>query len=225
MSTVFLSEKQCCLCGERNETFSAPHGYGISNLRDLDTRPTSSQRSSIYMYGQRCSGCGYCAFDISDGPREIREIIDSVEYRRQLTDSSYSDAANLFLCMMIIAETLSQWKEAGWAALHGAWICDDSAVKDKAVSCRLKALAFFTICKEQNRPFSLTGDRTDELLVMADLLRRTRQFDAAKQLCEKEMQAGHDRRVFELLDFQIELIENNDDRCHEMAEILEEFDY
>jgi hypothetical protein len=78
------------------------------------------KRSTIFAWVQRCPGCDYCAADIGEAPSQAAHIVDSPEYRRQLSDSTYPELANSFLCKVLINESSGDYSAAAWALIHAA---------------------------------------------------------------------------------------------------------
>ncbi len=220
MPTVFMMMKPCAVCGTegRCADIGAPGLY--HGPRDLDTRPSVSQRSSIYMWVQRCAACGYCAVDIARSGPGVEAIVKSKVYQAQLNDSAYSESANSFLCRAMILEQQGDWVQAGWAAVYAAWVCDDSGFDSSAQHCRLRAVELFR--RAQAAAIAFAPDRGQESLLLIDLLRRARKFDEARKLCDVESELGAEERAGMLLQFEMDLIEDRDSSIHTEAEGLED---
>lgn len=142
MPTVFMMVKPCYVCATQGRCPDIGAPGSFHGPRDMDTRPSVSQRSAIYMWVQRCQSCGYCGVDISQGEPVAKEMVQTDLYRRQLNDSAFSETANSFLCRSMILDNLGDWVEAGWACVYAAWVCDDSGFEESGATCRRRATAF-----------------------------------------------------------------------------------
>jgi hypothetical protein len=188
---------------------------------DLDTRPTGASRSSIYIWVQRCPGCGYCAPDIAQGSADIRRIIDTREYRQRLRDRKFPEALNHFRCWSMVRETAGDYGAAGWAALHAAWVCDDDAGRRQyATEYRTDAYRLFTMAQSRGNRFA--SSPIEEELVKIDILRRCGRFDEAARLCAKQLAENSDQKALQILTYQQDLIEEKDGGKHTIGEAVEE---
>lgn len=220
MPTVFMMLKPCYVCGTegRCPDIGAPGSY--HGPRDLDTRPSVSQRSSIYMWVQRCQNCGYCAPDIAMGDDSVRPVVNTEAYQKQLSDTEYSETANSFLCRSMILESTGDFVEAGWACVYAAWVCDDSNFGVSARRCRERAIALFHKATAEHMPFA--PDRSSEVILLVDLMRRGADFEGASKLLDVEMGMEHDERSMALLQLEQDLVEDKDRKIHTESEAFEE---
>ncbi len=220
MPTVFMMEKPCYVCGNEQQLPDIGGAAAYHGPRDLDTRPSISQRSSIYMWVQRCHSCGYCAPDIAKGDPSVKEVVASKAYQTQLGNPDFSETANSFLCRSLIMEHQGDYVEAGWSCVYAAWVCDDSGFDRSGRICRERALQWFQRAQQEKMPFGL--NRSQEMVLMVDLLRRARRFDEARNLAEVELSLEPDERTTALLTFETDLVEEKDSRLHTESEGLEE---
>lgn len=228
MTTVSLVEKKCFICGSKSRQAEAGIRWNADPY-DLDLRPSGAMRSSIYMWMQRCLACGYSAPDIGVGPssestsEETRRVVDSEQYRTFITAGEFSDSVGGFLCWSLLAESIEDFNEAGWAALHGAWVCDDDPRRSSVANeCRRRALYFFEKARFTNQKYA-DSFFLEELLKI-DLLRRLGYFDQAAAVVEKEQQSDRSRREQCILAYEEDLIEARDDKRHTISEALEDSD-
>lgn len=222
MTTVFLKEKYCHVCGAGSRYPEIGSGIHYTGSKDLDTRPSQMQRSSVYMWVQRCLSCGYCAPDISRGSEGTKEIVRSQEYRRQLIDRAYPETANSYLCRAMIREKGGALGDSARAVLYAAWVCDDNGFKDKAAECRRRAAEIFGRLRDQGE--CGTQDEETDAVLMVDLYRRAGEFERAAQLCEKELSQSHADETVAMLEFEQDLIEDHDTACHTSAEAFEDLE-
>jgi hypothetical protein len=216
MSTVFLVEKKCAVCGSVNR---CPHVNMIMTnvgTKDLDGRSSDIQRSSVYLWIQKCVNCNYCASDLSKGGPELLRYINSPEYRKQIVDPFYPETANTFLCNSIILEGEKNFEDSGLNSLFAAWICDDNGFNKSAIECRTRALRLFDLATASGQNFGQSGER--EKLLKIDLLRTTGDFRSALEICSEELEKAHSDEVIMLLEFEKELILKNDSLCHSETE-------
>lgn len=222
MTTVYLSDKKCFICNEESKYPMGNLSLGNVSARDLDGRPTNILRSSVYLWIQRCPGCGYCAPEIAEGDDIDKEIVASDAYTAQLENIAFPETANSFLCHSLVMENKKYFADAGWASVFAAWICDDNNFSESASYCREKALNLFEAARENEQDFADTTDR--ESLYFIDLHRRRADFDQASKLCDTELEKEHDDHIFDLLYFERELIDKKDSTIHTVAE-AEDADY
>lgn len=219
MTTLFLTDKTCYICGSNNKYPQIDLSLSITGTRDLDGRPSHIQRSLVYLWIQKCTSCGYCAPEISNGKQNYSEIINLPEYTSQLSSDSYPDTARAFLCYSILMNSAGQYADAGWATLCAAWICDDNRYTDAAIACRSKTLVFFQKARESNQDFAPSGN--EEEIYLIDITRRIGNFDQAKKLCTEELKKNLTEKNSDLLTLELELIEKKDSSCHNESEIDE----
>jgi len=216
LTTVFLAEKQCFACGSKSQYPVVDLTLSIIGPRDLDGRPSLIQRSSVYLWIQRCFACGYCAPEIAQGAKDELQLIDTSPYKEQLNNCSFPETANSFLCHSMIMTHSKLYADAGWAAVFAAWICDDNGYSSSAVECRGKALELFEIAKKNNQDYGETLEL--EKLYYIDLLRRKGDFEEAGGICDKELEKTHEEKIVGLLCYERELIDLKDSACHNETE-------
>ncbi|MBX2999421.1 MAG: hypothetical protein KF893_12975, partial [Caldilineaceae bacterium] len=100
-----------------------------------------------------------------------------------------------------IAEQTGDYPQAGWHAVYAAWACDDWGAKESAISCRQRALSIFQMVRAKRNTFA--QETGLEEVVMADLLRRTEQFDQVDIVCQEGLKKGPSATVREMLDAQL----------------------
>lgn len=220
MTTLFLSEKKCFVCGITNRYPVIDLTLKISGSRDLDGRPSQIQRSLVYLWIQRCTSCNYCAPEIAKGDESDLQVIKSNEYQAILFDAKYPETACAFRSHSFVMENKSLFADAGWAQLCAAWVCDDAKNESSSTVCRMHALELFAKAKIAGQEFSHSS--VQENVYIIDILRRVAQFDKAIQLCTEELEKEHTDHVLDLLEFERFLIEKKDTLCHDENE-AEEF--
>ncbi len=219
MTTLFLAEKQCYSCGNKSQYPLVDLTLSIIGPRDLDGRPSLIQRSSVYLWIQRCFACGYCAPEIAQGTPEEASYIDDPQYRLQLTNEEYPETANAFLCHSMIMKHIGLFADAGWAAVFAAWICDDNGYKESARNCRNKALELFSVAMNHKQGFGESP--AEEQLYLIDLHRRCGNFEKAQNICDAELNKSNPEKIMDLLYLEKKLIEMQDTTCHNDGDIDE----
>jgi len=224
MTTSDIATKCCAVCGETSQQhlLASTSAFGWS---DLDLRPPEPERSSLFLWVQRCPGCGYCAADLEHGDEDLREIIDSEEYRTQLADPSFPLLANTFLCQAILLEETGNEQGAAWRAINAAWACDDegAGAAEAAVRARLRAVELFELELAEGGRFG-EGDELGDIsasehALLAELLRRAGRFDEALEECRQGQESVRDQRWRRFLELERSLAERQDDDCHSYAEL------
>ncbi len=221
MTTLYLSEKKCFICGTSRQYPLIDLTLKISGSRDLDGRPSQIQRSIIYMWVQHCISCDYCAPDIAVGKPEYSSLIKSPDYKQILMNTDFPNTAISFRCYSFIMEMEQSFADAAWAQLCGAWVCDDNKFENSSIECRKKALDLFNKATQSNQSFA--NSRSEENIAIIDTLRRTKQFDEARRMCTNELKNNPADQILDYLEFEIFLIDNGDSDCHNETE-SEEFE-
>ncbi|MBN1306410.1 MAG: hypothetical protein JXA18_00735 [Chitinispirillaceae bacterium] len=216
MTTVYLSDKQCFICGAKSQHPMGNLSLGDVGERDLDGRPTHILRSSVYLWIQRCPLCGYCAPEIVQGDEADREIVRSEAYLAQLNNSLFPETANAFLCYSLIMRNRGFFADAAWATVFAAWICDDNGYSESAYRCRGFAIDLFETARCNQQDFADSNDQEEIYLI--DLRRRRSQFDIAARRCDETLEKEHADRFLDILYFERELIDNRDSAAHSERE-------
>jgi hypothetical protein len=219
MTTFVPIETECSLCGTPSEQRIArvPTTEG---LPDLDSRPSEQMRSSIVFWVQGCPQCGYCATDISLEYPLASQTVHSPAYQKILHRRSMPEKARQFLAWALIQEVNEEFGGAGWAAMHAAWICDDAEKPKAAVECRLLVLERFA--RQRARLGHITGFEEPgvEELVLADLCRRTGQYDGAARWVDQGMERHPEEIVRRGLEMEFSLAQQRDRGTHSLEELL-----
>jgi len=217
MTTLYEENVQCCVCGAKNK-FSGIGSTNALGSADLDTRPSEMKRSTIFAWVQRCPECGYCAFNVGSPLEGAKSVVRSIEYKKQLEDSTFPELANSFLCKAMIDRESKDYSAATWALIYAAWVCDDSGHASQATACRKRAADMLAIAEEQGQ--QMLHQEGADTAVLVDLLRRSGQFEKARQVIEKRRGSISEDIIAYVLDFQIALIDKQDLSCHTIDEAL-----
>jgi hypothetical protein len=216
MTTLYLTNKNCSVCGESNRFPVVDLSRKLTGVRDLDGRPSHIQRSLVYMWIQRCDSCNYCAPDISAKCTVDPSYLNSQEYKAIIDDVSFPLTAIAFRAHSYLMLSMGLFADSGWAQLCAAWICDDNDAPANAVVCRKEALSLFRTAQEKNQEYSQS--HVEENLILIDIMRRIGEFDAALKLCDEELQIDHPDTIWPLLEYEKILIEKQDISCRNESE-------
>jgi len=158
---------------------------------------------------QLCPYCGYSAPDISYAAEGAAALAASPEYKAQ---------ESRFLRHAWLLEQLGHYADAGWTALHGAWLADDLGQAETAAASRRRALELWKRGKQSGQAF--LDDLAHEFAVVCDLLRRLSQFDEARATCLAGLQEEPLPAVLEdILRMQLSLIQRRDTAAHNLYEL------
>jgi hypothetical protein len=209
----------CAVCGsgisENPDQLPEP-----SAPPDFDTRPGEPLRSTISRWVHACPSCGYCADDLTRADPRAGDIVASPLYREALDDTFAPEKARHFLAYAVLLEKLRQFADAGWSALHAAWVCDDAGDVDAAVLCRARAIELWKRGKQVGQLFC--DDMASEFALVTDLHRRMGQFEHATVTCGEALDLEDLPPAVEvMLHRQLELIQNRDTSAHNMSELID----
>lgn len=211
MTTINHRYVKCTICGGFAKQMVITSTNCFGGTSDLDSRPPQMMRSTMDLWIQQCPYCAYTSDDLDDPTGVTREFIESEEYQGCEGHSFASELAVQFYRSYMIKKADEKLEAAFYAALHGAWACDDAGDVEMAVLCRLKALELFDLV-------DTLGVMEDDFLVKLDLLRRTGQFEAVEALlAEKTFSREENQKIAA---FQLELARQKDTKCYRIGNAL-----
>jgi len=169
MTTLSEEEVECCACGTESihmsirstNTFGSP---------DLDTRPPEMQRSTIYLWIQRCPSCGYCSSDLSECNEDLKDLVESDEYQGIINGSDILKVAASFLASSYLHQKQHQHSESAWRAIYAAWICDDENNHEASKECRKEAISMIEKGEERSQKLAEQAGASEAITI--DLMRR-----------------------------------------------------
>ncbi len=215
MSMQYHVSKTCALCGKEH-TYPVLASTSVFGPCDLDLRPSELKRSTMPLWVMECHFCGYVAKDISKLPKaaEKKDLLDFVASFAYLAAGERdfaSDLAARFYKHHMIAEAFGNAHTAFYALMYAAWACDDAGDKDNAVFCRERALFHLDpLLKEEEGNENLR-------LIQADLLRRSKNFDAV--IREFENKSFKTETVNKAIRFQVEKAKEKEDACYTALDV------
>jgi len=212
MTTTFEVEKECAVCGhtQTHEEVMSTNTFGYM---DLDTRPAEMQRSTMRHWIQMCKKCGYSNTDVDKlmpgiGPEDIR----SEEYKAIVNDNRINEVAKAFLLAGHLYSKVNEFKEAGFSYMHAAWAFDDKGKSSRAKQARDKAIENMNKCLEGSADVDIS-------ILTVDLYRRSGRFTEAEETAGRLIADGAKDFVKELLEFQIKLSRNKDDKRYTVGAV------
>jgi hypothetical protein len=203
-------ERRCYVCGKMSEqtVLASTNRFGSP---DLDLRPPEMERSTMSWWIEECPHCGYIANNLSEETVITKEWLRNNQYISCDDRNFTCSLAERFYKHYLISVANNDHQSAFYAVLHAAWACDDVEDVDNAIYCRKKAL------KEMSK-FVVDNDEKETFLLMrADLLRRTRQFDLLVK--EYEGQIFSEELLNKIATFQVEKAKKQDTACYTAADV------
>ncbi len=204
MSTMHFSTAKCSCCGHENKirVLTSTNAFGG---QDLDLRPPEMKRSTMHLWVHECDNCGFISDNLTKKLPGAEEIIKTDRYRT-------CDGLNLghslrgqFAKYAVMSEMLQDYRNAEWGYTCAAWSCDDMGDKSTAIELRKRAVnAIFSQEKD------VKNMKWNQAVILADLLRRSKQFDTVIELFENHKKYN-EPHVNEVLDFQVEQSRKQDD--------------
>jgi hypothetical protein len=208
---------ECAVCHQANNVSLILSTNTFGGVSDLDTRLGGVARTDTVRAIQRCTGCGYCAPKLSLAKESAAEVVRSALYKQVVDDPSLPQLARSWLGWSMIAEEAGEPVEAGWAALSGAWACDDDKCVEGAERARNRAADLFEGVVRAGQKFSETpgGDSA----ILADILRRCGRFAEAIEHCTAEVPPEAPESLAAGLAFQRSLCERQDRQRYSFGEL------
>lgn len=217
MNAEKIYQSTCAACGAVSAQ-KVPPFLSATAPPDFDTRPGEPVRSTLLEWVQHCPQCGYAADDISKIAEGVREIVSSTEYRQLVLDSTLPALALPFLGYALILERLAAFSDAGWCALHAAWVCDDLKAEESANRSRERTILLWKRGKELGSGFM--DSQAEEFAVVADVYRRIGHFEQARNACNVALDGAQlPAGINAMLRRQLVLIARADKSAHSVEEI------
>ncbi|MBQ9901744.1 MAG: DUF2225 domain-containing protein [Clostridia bacterium] len=210
MTTFRPKTQKCYICGKesRHRVLTSTNSFGSP---DLDLRPPEMQRSTMPYWVTVCPSCGYAARDLSDETGVSEDWLKSESYLTCDGIPFESHLAINFYRHYLICMQDRKTEDAFFALLHAAWSCDDVHHTERAVKCREMAIPLIEQLIETDNEH-----KNYFLLIKADLLRRSGQFDRlAEEYSSVRFDDDKDNRI---LAFQLEKAKENDTGCYRIAD-------
>ncbi len=215
MTTFREYSISCAICRHESKQSELASTY-IHGSHDLDMRPPPMVRHPLLHTVQQCPHCGFCAFKIDEGEEGMAAAMAGEIYRMAAADPQVPDLVRKWHCCSLLLEAVGKPGQAGWGTLYAAWVCDDSDLPDEALRWRHRALALFHQAQEQKQSFA--ANLEVERAILADLSRRSGDFEAAINLCDQTFETELSESVAVVLQFQKALAARQDTACYTAAD-------
>ncbi|MCK4578973.1 MAG: hypothetical protein KAU50_09295, partial [Candidatus Marinimicrobia bacterium] len=137
-----------------------------------------------------------------------KELVASEEYKERYKSTETPVLANKFLCLSLLLENSSAYNEAGWAALHAAWVVDDMKGETQASSFRRRAIDLWMQAQKAGQVF-MEGDGAEDTL-LTDLYRRIGDWKEAASAAERGLYLTTDETISTILKFEESMIDQKD---------------
>jgi hypothetical protein len=181
-------------------------------------RPPEMKRSTIYHWIQQCSSCGYCSPNLSECSDNTKEIVNSKEYQNIIKNSEIPNMAASFLALSYENQHQHKYSDSAWRAIHAAWICDDENHREAAKHCRRKAISM--IEKAHTRSQKIADQSGASEAITIDLMRRAGMFQAALELSENAKAKDIDKKIKQVIEYEVGLIIEKDIDSHTISDAL-----
>ena len=180
-----------------------------------------------------------------------KERVSAEGYQGQLKREGLCEISRYYLCAAFLLEADGECVDAGWLALKAAWGADDcydpkfGSIKTELRGvpsseaepeltpvevpafdaeggnyCRRLSIGYLQAARE--RGSSISNDPAAGHAVLTDLYRRVGDFEAARAAAHAGLDAGADGLLFDVLNFQLGLIDAKDVGCHNLGELGDE---
>ena len=213
MSTFRKIEYTCSVCGEKTgfNVLMSTNSFGSP---DLDLRPPEMQRSTMWLWVQKCPHCNYVNTNISEETYLDKEYFSSFEYLSCESLNMPNELADKFYKLYMIKRESGNYDAAYSALLRCAWVCDDCGKKELSCLMRKKMVEIYDkLSRRVTRNESSVAQ-------FADVLRRCGMFDAViEKFANYE---GKDEVVGKVIKFQVELAKNKDDKVYTVRDALKD---
>ena len=211
MSLPMKIQVICSICRKK----SAQTVMASTNTRgtpDLDLRPPEMMRSTMAWWIQECPKCGYVSTSLDDKISIKRRWLKQNFYKNCNNRNFSSALAARFYKHYLIKAATKNAYIAFSEALHAAWVCDDAGDTENAIHCRLCAL------EELDKILNSVEKTEDLVVIRADLLRRTGQFDTL--ITEYAGNTFSDDVLNKITAFQIEKAKEQDTACYRVEDAV-----
>jgi len=200
----------CSNCGKSN-TLKVLGSYSTFPS-ELDYRPYYTAPDALKVLVQYCRSCGYCAPSIETLIENVSDIINRIEYKKQLSNKKLPKVCNHYLCYAIIMDGNGNYLEAGYSKLRAAWICDDDKNEAGTIECRIRAIESFNTAISKGQ---VMGDDFYTYITLIDLYRRIGNFSKAEESCQVVLKINpQDKDQLKVIYYQKHLIEKRDSNRH-----------
>ncbi len=181
MNNHHPKEVTCAVCGSSSLQDILLVSNSNSSFNSIFYSVPLARNTLMYQI-QECPTCRYCAPDITLADVKIKDIVNTGNYLQIANNGEISALIRRYLQYSYCAEVLEDNKTAFFGYLTASWICDDTNEMRLGKKCREKAIEFMIKCKN-NGDYIWNHPGFFELM-LADLYRRTAQFEKGSKMIE-----------------------------------------
>lgn len=209
MSTFVNETVRCCKCGKEN-TVAAVASTNAFGSPDLDLRPPEMQRSTMPLWLQECSECGYVNSNLEDNNGVSKAFLSSAEYKECDGIKFENKLAFKFYRFYKTMMELDDIESAYSALLDTTWCCDDKGDETNAKKCRLRMVELFKTFPEDAK------NNENNLARHIDVMRRAGLFDEV--INNYSNYKASEMIIQDVISYQVKLSREKDDKCHRVEE-------
>lgn len=204
MSYIIREHVKCAVCGKKSQQpiILSTSTFGGS---DLDGRPHGMARNILRYELQECERCGYINYNIEIQPQVYFD-------EGKLQYDIESELAVRYFKFAKYNERIGDYILAFNLFLSAAWDCDDCNLESDALKMRTEAIRVY-----ENQMDKMAD--INSKIILIDVYRRNRQFQKAISLI-KNVCTTKNEALNKIIDFQQELCDKKDDKCHTTLEIF-----
>ncbi|MDE6671674.1 MAG: DUF2225 domain-containing protein [Ruminococcus sp.] len=198
----------CSVCGtESAHTVITEIQSG--DIQEMDLRPTGEHRNTMEYWVMECPECKYCNGTLETPLDTDRRYLKSREYTTLGGLKTDNVLVSRFVRKALVCLRNRDYAESVKSYLYGAWVADDTENTETASECRNEAISIM-----ENSTFL---DSDDMMLLRADLLRRSGQFD--KVISEYSEKYFDNPFILLASQYEVKLSRDSDSSAHSMSDI------
>ncbi|MCM1315210.1 MAG: DUF2225 domain-containing protein [Prevotella sp.] len=198
----------CSVCGKES-SHTVIKKVQAGGVPELDLRPDGEHRNSMEYWIMECPECSYCNGSLEIPLDADHSYLESKEYTTLGGLETENVIVSRFVRKALVNLKNRDYNEAVKSYLYSAWVFDDEENTASATECRREAIS---IMENSNL---LESD--DMMLLKADLLRRTGQFD--KVISEYGEKYFDNPLMLLVSQYEVKLSKDGDSSAHKMSEI------
>lgn len=211
MTMIDDIEMICSVCGKSSPqpVLLSTNAFGYP---DLDFRPPSMQRETMNTWVHECPHCGYVSQNLADELQISKDFLKTDEYLTCDGHDFKGKLSGIFYRQYLIARQMNDTMKCFLALRNCAWKCDDYSDENSS-AIRKKAIPYIDELIQNHYE-----DRDSYLLIKADFLRRSGEFEQV--IGEYESVTFDDDVLNKIILFQIEKAKENDVQCYTVEDVV-----
>ena len=198
----------CSVCGKESE-HTVITQIQDNGIQEMDLRPTGEHRESMEYWVMECPECRYCNGTLETPLDADRQYLGSREYTTLGGVNTDNILVSRFIRKALVNLRNRDYAEAVKSYVYGAWVSDDTGDTETASECRIEAVSIMET--------SSLLDSADMMLLRADLLRRSGQFE--KVVSEYGEKYFDNPFILLATQYEVRLSRDGDSSAHKMSDI------